>query len=148
MADKTPPPQSYEHHTQRVPVFGSFLLLLILLFIAAAFGLYHAWDNQGQLHVALEIILLVVATFGGLASGRANMLKVQDRAIRAEENLRHYVLTGKLIDKRVTIKQVIALRFADDGQFPELARQAAEQGMTPDAIKRAVKSWRPDYDRA
>jgi hypothetical protein len=143
-----PETQSYEHHTQRVPVFGSFLLLLILLFVAAIFGLYHSWDNKHMLHVSLEIFLLVLATFGGLASGRANMLKVQDRAIRAEENLRHFVLTGKLIDKRITIKQVVALRFAPDDQFPELTRQAAEQSMTPDAIKRAVKNWRADYDRA
>ena len=29
---------------------------------------------------------------------RAFPLKAQDRAIRAEEQLRHYVLTGKLLD--------------------------------------------------
>jgi len=30
---------------------------------------------------------------------------VQDRAIRAEENLRHFTLTGKLLDPRLTIKR-------------------------------------------
>ena len=34
-------------------------------------------------------------------------LKAQDRAIRAEENLRHYALTGKLLDSRLTISQII-----------------------------------------
>jgi hypothetical protein len=42
---------------------------------------------------------------------------------------------------------VIALRFASDGEFVALARRAAEEGMTPDAIKRAIKDWRADTYR-
>ena len=74
-------------------------------------------------------------------------LKVQNRAIRAEENLRHYVLTGKLLDPRLNIRQAIALRFAGDGEFVDLARRAAEQSLSPDDIKRAVKDWRADLHR-
>ena len=44
-------------------------------------------------------------------------LQAQDRAIRAEENLRHYVLAGKLLDSRLTIRQIIGLRFAIDEEF-------------------------------
>ena len=51
---------------------------------------------------------------------------VQDRAIRAEENLRHFALTGKRLDPRLTIKQIVGLRFASDAEFVELARKAAE----------------------
>jgi Family of unknown function (DUF6526) len=74
-------------------------------------------------------------------------LKAQDRVIRAEENLRHYVMTGKLLDSRLTIQQVIALRFASDEEYLELAKKAVEGNMPPDAIKRAVRNWRADEFR-
>jgi len=56
-------------------------------------------------------------------------------------------MTGKMLDPRLTIGQVIALRFASDEEFVPLARRAAEEGMTPDQIKRAVKNWRADLYR-
>ena len=74
-------------------------------------------------------------------------VKAQDRAIRAEENLRHFVLTGKLLDARLTIRQVIALRFASDDEFVALAQQAAEKNLEADAIKKAVKKWKADTYR-
>jgi hypothetical protein len=89
-----------------------------------------------------------VAGIAGFAQSRQSALKAQDRAVRAEENLRHFAMTGKLLDKRLTVGQIIAVRFASDDQFVDLARQAADQNMTPDAIKRAVKTWRPDLHRA
>ena len=64
-----------------------------------------------------------------------------------EENLRHFAMTGKLLDPRLDTKQVIALRFASDGEFIALARRAADESMTPDAIKQAVKDWRADTYR-
>jgi hypothetical protein len=45
-------------------------------------------------------------------------LRAQDRAIRAEENLRHFILTGKPFDSRLRMSQIIALRFAPDDEFP------------------------------
>ena len=56
-------------------------------------------------------------------------------------------MTGKLLDHRLTIKQIIALRFASDEEFVELARKAADQGLSADDIKKSVKHWRPDHDR-
>jgi hypothetical protein len=74
-------------------------------------------------------------------------LKAQDRAIRAEENLRHYVMTGKLLDPKLTIRQIIGLRFASDQEFVELAGRAVEENLSEDAIKKAVKNWRADTYR-
>jgi hypothetical protein len=75
-------------------------------------------------------------------------LKAQDRAIRAEENLRHFVMTGKLLDPRLTIRQIIGLRFASDEEFLELEKRAVEETLSEDDIKKAVKNWRADYYRA
>ena len=78
---------------------------------------------------------------------RVFALKAQDRAIRAEEQLRHYVLTGKLLDARLTMRQIVGLRFASNDEFVALAQRAADQSLTPDAIKQAVKQWRADTYR-
>ena len=80
-------------------------------------------------------------------SARIFALKAQDRAIRAEENLRHFALTGQLLDPRLSIRQVIGLRFASDGEFVALAKRAAEEKLSPNAIKQAVKDWRADLYR-
>ncbi len=70
--------------------------------------------------------------------------KAQDRAIRAEENLRHFAMTGKLLDARLNALQIVALRFASDGEFVPLAQRAAKENMKPDDIKRAIKQWKAD----
>jgi len=78
---------------------------------------------------------------------RSFALKAQDRAIRAEEQLRHYVLTGKLLDPRLTVKQVVGLRFASNEELVALAQRAADQNLAPKDIKQSVKNWRPDTYR-
>jgi hypothetical protein len=78
---------------------------------------------------------------------RVFALKAQDRAIRAEENLRHFVLTGRLLDSRLAVQQIIGLRFASDAEFPALAERAAAEGMAQKDIKAAVKTWRADFYR-
>ena len=75
-------------------------------------------------------------------------LRAQDRAIRAEENLRHFALTGKLLDSRLNMAQVIALRFADNEEFIELAKKAADNNMSSDDIKKTIQKWKADHHRA
>jgi hypothetical protein len=140
--------QNYSNHSQRVPYFLAFALILLLSFIGACVILYHSFNRPAQHHMAMLMAAVSFAALGGLFQCRSFALKVQDRAIRAEENLRHFAMTGKLLDKRLAIKQIIAVRFASDDQFVELAREAAEKGMAPDSIKQAVKTWRADFDRA
>jgi hypothetical protein len=140
--------QNYSNHSQRVPYFLAFALILLLSFIGACVILYHSFHRPAQHHMAMLMAAVSFAALGGFFQCRGFALKVQDRAIRAEENLRHFAMTGKLLDKRLSIKQIIAVRFASDDQFVELAREAAEKGMAPDDIKKAVKTWRADFDRA
>ena len=141
--------QNYQNHRQFVPGFHYFLVPLILLtIIGAAVNLVrHIGDEHGRAQLVLILILsfcmFVLAFFA-----RIFALKAQDRAVRAEENLRHYVLTGKLLDPRLKMGQIIALRFASDAEFPALAQKAAEGGLSNDEIKKSVKNWRPDFDRA
>jgi hypothetical protein len=71
----------------------------------------------------------------------------QDRIIRVEEQFRYYRLTGKPLDDRLTRAQVIALRFAGDGELVALADRAVQEQMSPAAIKQAIQQWRADHHR-
>jgi len=90
----------------------------------------------------ISVALMLVALFS-----RTFALKAQDRAIRAEESLRYFVLTGKLPDPRLTIQQMIALRFASDSEVIELAQRAVKENMKASDIKKAIKNWKGDYYR-
>jgi hypothetical protein len=130
-------------------MFHQVLLpLLLLIFIGSLYNLYEAvMVDHNVKRVAVLFTALSFATIIATFFARTFPLKAQDRAIRAEENLRHFALTGKLLDKRLTVRQIIGLRFASDAEFPELARKAAEGNMSPDEIKKSVKNWRVDNDR-
>jgi len=140
--------QSYANHRQFVPMFHGVLLgTLFLTLIGACVNLYKSWGDHVVFYSASLVLVLTVCVMMAALFARVFALKAQDRAIRAEENLRHYVLAGKLLDPRLGVRQIVALRFASDGEFPALAQKAAQDQMTADAIKKAVKNWRPDLYR-
>lgn len=140
--------QNYSNHRQTVPVFHFFLVPVVFLtVIGAAVNLYEGWGDHERFYSASLILVLAVCLLLTVFLARMFAVKAQDRAIRVEENLRHFAMTGKLLDTRLTIRQVIALRFAGDSEFVPLAAQAAAQAMAPDAIKKAVKNWRADTYR-
>jgi len=141
--------QNYSNHRQFVPIFHLVLLpVLLLTAIGSIVNLTMSWGDHQRLYSAALIVVLCLCLMVLSITARVFALKAQDRAIRAEENLRHFAATGKLLDPRLGTGQVIALRFAADGEFVPLARRAAEENMKPDAIKRAVKNWREDTYRA
>ena len=140
--------QSYKNHAQIVPLYHRVLTAMLLLtLIGSIVNLTKSWGDSTRFYSASLIVALTIAAVLLFIFVRIFPLKAQDRAIRAEEQLRHYVLTGKLLDGRLTMRQIVALRFASDAEFAALAQRAADQSMTPDAIKREVKQWRADTYR-
>jgi hypothetical protein len=140
--------QSYAKHAKFVPLFHFILGGIIILTLGGSvFNLIRSLEHNSGRLVGLLVAAISFAMFLLFVFCRTFPLQAQDRAIRAEENLRHFVLTGKLLDKRLSVKQIVGLRFASDGEFPALAQKAADEGLSPDAIKRAVKNWKADYDR-
>ena len=142
-----PEQQNYANHVRQVPGFIALSLVLLATFIGSAVNLYLSWSDHERLYSAALILVLTGCTFALAGFARVFALKAQDRGIRAEENLRHFVLTGKLLDSRLSVGQIAAVRFASDAEFPDLAKQAAEKGMTPKSIKESVKNWRADWHR-
>jgi hypothetical protein len=132
--------QNYANHRQLVVLFP----LLVLTLIGSCVNLYCSWGDHHRLYSASLIVVLSFCVLILMFLCRIFALKAQDRAIRAEENLRHFASTGKLLDPRLTIRQIIALRFASDDEFVSLAQEAADKSLAADAIKQAVKKWRAD----
>jgi len=140
--------QDYAKHTKFAPPFHFLLAPLTLVLLIGSFvNLYESFGDHSRLYNASLITGICVALFVASALVRIFPLKAQDRAIRAEENLRHFVLAGKLLDSRLTVKQIVGLRFASDSEFVALAQKAANENMSPDDIKKSVKNWRADFDR-
>ena len=142
-------PQTYANHVRYVPLFHFVLFgLIVLTLIGSIVNLVMTIRRHPEdVYSASLIFVILVALQLMFFFVRIFPLKAQDRAVRAEENLRHYVLTGKLLDTRLRMGQILALRFASDAEMPELARRAADENLSADAIKRAVKNWRADNHR-
>src|SRR5258708_5058007 len=103
--------QNYRNHRRLVLLYHVLTLAAILaLLIGSLVNLLHA-SKEGLYSAALLVLVTVVLALLYVFVRRFPM-KVQDRAIRAEENLRHYMLTGKPLDDQLTVVQTIALRFA------------------------------------
>jgi hypothetical protein len=142
------PEQNYSNHHQFVPAFHYVLTpVLFLTVIGAIVNVYKSVGNHDRMYNASLILVLAACMMVVAVLGRLFALKAQDRAIRAEENLRHFALTGKLLDPRLAMRQIIGLRFASDGEFVELAKRAAAEGLSEDDIKKGVKTWRADTYR-
>lgn len=140
--------QNYDNHARMVPGYHYVLTgLLLVTFIGAGVNLFLSIRRGASLYdPALIFVLTFCAMLIGLYA-RVFALKAQDRAIRAEESFRHYLLTGSPLDPRLRTRQIVGLRFASDEELPELARRAAEEMLSGKDIKRAIKSWRPDHYR-
>ena len=145
MADKV---QSYSNHTQIVPMFHYVTLgIFQLTFIGACVNLYQSWGDHARFYSAALLVTLTLGTILAALYARSFALRAQDRAIRAEEQLRYYVMTGKPLDPRLSIRQIIGLRFASNDEFVALAQRAADQNLSAKDIKQAVKQWRADTHR-
>jgi len=138
--------QNNKSHARYIPLWhfitsGSIVAVLI----GSIVNLYKSTaENVYSASLILVIALILCSIFW---YSRKFALKAQDRAIRAEESLRHFLLTNKPLDHRLRMGQIVALRFASDEEFPELAHKAAEKGLRSRTIKKMIKVWRPDHQR-
>lgn len=140
--------QSFEKHAKFVPMYHQVLVpLLAVTLIGAAINFTKSLGDHERLYSASPILVISFTSLVTAFFARVFALGAQDRAIRAEENFRHYLLSGKPLDSRLTLKQIVALRFAPDAEFPALAQKAAESGMAPKEIKQSIKTWKPDFER-
>ena len=138
--------QNFKKHSRYIPLWHFIIPLIILsLLTGSIINLVHA--EASNVYSAALLAVIAVLLIGFYWYTRWFALRAQDRAIRAEENFRHFILTGKPLDSRLRMGQIIALRFASDEEMPALAKRALEEKLSQKEIKQAIKTWRPDYNR-
>ena len=139
--------QEYSNHRHWVPLYHLLTFAAMgTLLLGSILFLFINKDKSFMLPFLL--ILMVLTLISVSFHCRSFALKAQDRAIRAEENLRYFILTGNRLKQDLSLYQIIALRFASDEEFVSLTARTIEQNLKPDEIKRLIKNWRPDYHRA
>jgi uncharacterized protein (DUF58 family) len=138
--------QNYSSHKRYVPAwhFVTSTMLLALLIGSIVNLANSAHEN---LYSASLLVLVAVILAFIFAYARLFALKAQDRAIRAEESLRYYILTGKRLPQQLRMGQVIALRFASDEELPVLVERALQEKLRGQQIKQAIQNWRADHHR-
>lgn len=140
--------QDYQSHVRYHPLYHFFLAPLVLVtLITVIVNMVFSLKEGSNIFTSVIILLITIMMAILLVLVRFYSLKAQDRAIRAEENLRHYVLTGELLDLRLNMAQVVALRFADNKEFPALSKRAEEENLKPNDIKKMIQNWRADHNR-
>lgn len=142
-------PQSYAHHARTDPPmhFFVFPVLIVNLGVAIWIAIHfrHDFPYLGHWSIVVSLALLILSF-----KCRINDLKLQDRIIRLEERLRIASLLPADQHKHIpelTVRQLIALRFASDEELPTLVHKALTQNLEPKAIKQNITHWRADNHR-
>lgn len=144
MAEQT---QTFATHRRWIPMWHFFALpiLLINVFVVAVNfvrdpRLINGWA-----------VIVWIALFIGILVSRSMSLRAQDRIIRLEERNRLERLLPSDLRGRIgelTARQLVAIRFAQDDEVPDLTRRALNGELkSQDDIKRAIRNWRADHLR-
>ena len=140
--------QNFENHTKRVPAFHFVVLPIFYLNIIWCIERVirqHTFGTVVSLLVAIALLLLAF-------NARIFALTVQNRIIRLEMQLRLQQVLPQDLKPRIpefTLAQLVSLRFASDAELPELSRKVLDEKLNdPNAIKKLIRNWQPDYLRA
>jgi hypothetical protein len=131
--------QNYANHAYRATAWlvawgGAALATLLLL--------WNVYDQPSLVSVALALLGFVVLLTVSIV--RLFALRLQDRIIRLEMRVRLARINREPALDRLGVKQIVALRFASDGELAALVDRALAETLTPDQIKRAVTVWQAD----
>ena len=138
--------QNFKNHTQTVFGFHGVLFFLYVVFALGAFNYWYrsSADNFYLASLLLFLLPILLLVFWYM---RIFALKAQDRAIRAEERLRYYIMTQKELPSDLKLSQIIALRFASDEEFLPLVDRAIAEKLSAKEIKAQIINWKGDYHR-
>jgi hypothetical protein len=139
-------PQTYANHRRFEPLQHFVLTPILLITWIAAIWLAIKHPSLHSIWAAiLAFALLMVAM-----QARIYALKVQDRVIRLEETLRMQRLLSAELQARIpemVPRQFVGLRFAADAELADRVREALDQKLSGEAIKKQIQTWRPDTFR-
>jgi Family of unknown function (DUF6526) len=138
--------QNFQNHARFDPLFHFLVAPVgLITVIVAAYQI-----TQRQNLAVAWFFILSVALLVAFLKIRTYALKVQDRVIRLEEELRMERVLPPDLKARIpelTVSQIVALRFAPNAELPGLVQQAITNNWSGKEIKKNIVNWRPDYLR-
>jgi hypothetical protein len=138
--------QNLKNHARFVFLYHVIgLLLLLSVLIGSIINVIHS--SKENLYSATLILATNILLGITLYFARSFALKANDRAIRAEENLRHFILTQSTLPTGLKIAQIVALRFASDEEFSALCLKAKNENLSSNEIKKLIQHWKADLER-
>ena len=138
--------QSFSNHVRVHPLYHYFAVPVSLALIPLS--LINVFINFGLPSIILFVAMIMLHLAIFLARDYAK--KNQDRIIRAELRMRYYQLTQQPLEEieaRLSVAQLLALRFASDEEFIELLRNPGTAEKKPDEIKKQIIQWNADWMR-
>ena len=139
-------PQTYANHRRLEPIHHFVLIpILLITWIATIWQAIKHPNLHSVWWAVLGFAILMVAI-----QVRVYALKVQDRLIRLEETLRMERILPQDLKARIpelTVKQMVGLRFAADAELVNRVREALDERLDGEAIKKRIQAWRPDTFR-
>ena len=136
-------PQTFANHRYRTPGWTVTALCAVIAFVLAVLLLLRV---PGSIN-ALALLLLSIAVLGLVTMIRRYATRLQDRIIRLEMRVRLAGLGRERDLARLTVPQIVALRFASDAELGGLIDRAIAENLTPTQIKRGVTDWQADTMR-
>ncbi len=146
-------PQTYANHARLVPPYHFVLSAIFLVyFLHAGWTMIRPLFSEEDSFSWQRVLgfLFALGMLGLFFYARDFALKAQDRVIRLEMRLRLKEVLSEELQGRIgdlSTSQLIGLRFASDGELPELVRAALDDGLSAGQIKKQIKDWQPDYQR-
>jgi hypothetical protein len=144
-----PEPQNFKNHTRFDPAWHYFIVPMLIINIGFAItAAVRHWPNHA--HLLVWCIVMSIVLFMAVGIARGHSLKAQDRIIRLEEKLRYAALLSPedlAHTHALTVRQIIALRFASDAELPALLHRALNENLSEKQIKQSITTWRPDHLR-
>lgn len=139
--------QSFANHSRWFPLYHFFASPVTGLYaVHAVVQAVKAPSQASILHA-----VWAAAISAAVLTSRIMAITVQNRLIRLEMRLRlKELLSGDALAKSraLTVRQLIALRFASDAELPGLVeRTLAGEFAKPRDIKRAITAWQADWLR-
>ncbi len=139
--------QDYGNHARFVPMYHWVTFLMILAVVGWSLKQVVTAFSVASLMQLMTGLALFFTTF----YARAFAVGAQDRVIRVEERERMGRLLPDDLKARLgelRLLQFVELRFASDGELADLVRRTlAGEFPKRNDIKKAIKNWRPDFER-
>jgi uncharacterized protein DUF6526 len=136
---------THRHNPKLTGVGFLFVTIAVVAFVLRWFGV------AAEAMFAVGLAALIAVDLVLLAISRSYTTRLQDRIIRLEMKVRGAEILSpgqRATLARLSMSQVVALRFAADEELSALIDRAGRENLTADQIKRAIKTWVPDLYRA